>query len=293
MVELGRRSEDNTPRSAAAKSTQPPQLSVITPVFPTTALYLPAAFDSLLRENQPAWRWEIQVDGESVDILPAALLHHPNVRAEANGRWLGPAMTRNRALGRVDAPFVVALDADDLVEPGGLAALVEALSANDAAEFAWGEVIDFFPDGHSELELRGRRSPFPVGLIEVGALENYWLGTGNDGMFFSAICWRTRILFKLGGWSALSGMEDTGVALAASHRFRSYHLDAVVMRHRVHPGQTTLTDIYAQDRVVTRRWLWHCCNARRERDGMPALPLPPDPEAEHESTRARVLKLDR
>src|SRR5437016_5751306 len=130
MVELGRRSEDNTPRSAAAKSTQPPQLSVITPVFPTTAPYLHAAFDSLLRENQLAWQWEIQVDGESVDTLPAALLHHPNVRAEANGRWLGPAMTRNRALGRVDAPFVVALDADDLVEPGGLAALVEALSAN-------------------------------------------------------------------------------------------------------------------------------------------------------------------
>ena len=136
MAELGRRSEDNTPRSAAAESTQPPQLSVITPVFRTTPPYLHAAFDSLLRENQLAWQWEIQVDGESVDTLPAALLHHPNVRAEANGRWLGPAMTRNRALGRVDAPFVVALDADDLVEPGGLAALVEALSANDAAELA-------------------------------------------------------------------------------------------------------------------------------------------------------------
>lgn len=293
MVELGRRSEDNAPRSAAAESTQTPQLSVITPVFPTASLYLHAAFDSLLRENQPAWRWEIQVDGESVDTLPAALLHHPNVRAEANGRWLGPAMTRNRALARVDAPFVVALDADDLVEPGGLAALVEALSANDDAEFAWGEVIDSFPDGHSELELRGWRSPFPVGLIELGALENYWLRTGNDGMFFSAICWRTRALFELGGWSALSGMEDTGLALAASHRFRSYHLDAVVMRHRVHPGQTTLTDVYAHDRMVTRRWLWRCCNARRERDGMPPLPLPPDPEAERESTRARVLKLDR
>jgi hypothetical protein len=75
MVELARRSEDNTPRSATAKSIQPPQLSVITPVFPTTSLYLHDAFDSLLRENQIAWRWEIQVDGESVDTLPAALLH--------------------------------------------------------------------------------------------------------------------------------------------------------------------------------------------------------------------------
>jgi glycosyltransferase involved in cell wall biosynthesis len=292
MVGLGRRSEDNTPRSGAAESTQPPQLSVITPVFPTTSMYLLAAFDSLLRENQLAWRWEIQVDGESVDILPAALLHHPIVRAQANGRWLGPAMTRNRALGRVDAPFVVALDADDLVERGGLAALVEALSANDAAEFSWGEVIDFFPDGQSELDLRGEISPFPAGLIEVGALENYWLRTGNDGMYFTAICWRTRVLFELGGWSALSGMEDTGLALAASHRFRSYHLDEVVIRHRRHPGQTTLTDIYAHDRVVTRRWLWRGCNARRERDGMPPLPLPPDPDAECESTRARVLTRD-
>ena len=34
---------------------------------------------------------------------------------------------------RVDAPFVVALDADDLVEPGGLAALVEA-RAGEAQE---------------------------------------------------------------------------------------------------------------------------------------------------------------
>lgn len=202
-------------------------------------------------------------------------------------------MTRNRAPGRVDAPFVVALDADDLVEPDGLADLVEALSANDAAGFAWGEVIDFFPDGHGELELRGRSSPFPVGLIEVGALENYWLRTGNDGMYFTGICWRTRVLFELGGWSGLSGMEDTGLALAASHRFRSYHLDAVVMRHRVHPSQTTLTDIYAHDRVITRRWLWRCCNARSERDGMARLPLPSDPKAGRESTHARVFKLNR
>ena len=46
------------------------QLSVITPVFPTTSPYLQAAFDSLLHESLPAWRWEIQVDGESVDTLP-------------------------------------------------------------------------------------------------------------------------------------------------------------------------------------------------------------------------------
>lgn len=263
-------------------------VSILTPVLPANASYLPEAFASLLPERQTPWRWEIQVDGEATSAVPESIRQHPQVRVEANGTWLGPAITRNRALARVETEYVVTLDADDLAEPGGLTALVSALETNGEAEFAWGEVVDFFPDGHSELP--EWRSPYPLGLIERGTIENHWMGTGSDGMFFTAMCWRTQTLFELGGWSALAGMEDTALVLAASHRFHGYHIPETVRRYRVHPHQATLSPTYAADRSLTRLWIWRSCNARRQRDGLPPYVLPPDPLAARESARASLLK---
>ncbi len=265
-------------------------VSVITPVLPANASYLLEAFASLLPERQPAWRWEIQVDGEATSAVPQSVRQHAQVRVEANGKWLGPAITRNRALARVETEYVVTLDADDLVEPGGLAALVGALETNREAEFSWGEVFDFFPDGHSEQS--EWKSPYPLGLTERGTIENYWLSTGSDGMFYTAMCWRTQTLFELGGWSALAGMEDTALVLAASHHFRGYHIPETVRRYRVHPHQATLSPTYASDRSLTRSWIWRACNARRERDGLPPRGLPSDPSAALESARASVLKVE-
>jgi glycosyltransferase involved in cell wall biosynthesis len=266
-------------------------VSILTPVLPANASYLPEAFASLLPERRNSWRWEIQVDGETTSAVPESIRNHPHVRVEANGKWLGPAITRNRALARVETEYVVTLDADDLMEPGGLTALVGALETNVEAEFAWGEVVDFLPDGHSELP--EWRSPYPLGLIERGTIENYWMGTGKDGMFFTAMCWRTQTLFELGGWSALAGMEDTALVLAASHRFYGYHIRETVRRYRVHPHQATLSPTYAADRSLTRLWIWRSCNARRKRDSLPPYVLPPDPLGARESARASLFKKEK
>lgn len=266
---------------------RPASISVVTAVHPAKTEHLTEAYASLLVQSGIDWEWSVQVDGAAV-TLPEALVADRRVDVSANGSSMGTAITRNRALLRVNAPVVTSLDADDLIEPGALAALARALDDNPDAAFVWGGVVDFAPDGTSELARRP--SPYPLGRVAPGTIETHWLETGGDGLFFSGIGWRTDVLLALGGWSALPGMEDTDLVLHAGHHYAGVRIADVVQRYRIHRDQTTLSEPYMRERERNRQWIWRRACARLRLSGRPApASMPPDPSIG--PARARAARL--
>jgi glycosyltransferase involved in cell wall biosynthesis len=145
----------------------------------------------------------IVVDDGSTDgsgalavALGATVLRQP-----ASGH---PAHARNTGFAAARAPYVLPLDADDLLEPGFLAATIAALDADRGAGFAYGDVREFGagqPDelhvtpGYGFVELTHRNRHGSASLVRreawqaVGGYDasvgyedwDLWLGLGQAG----------------------------------------------------------------------------------------------------------------
>jgi glycosyltransferase involved in cell wall biosynthesis len=145
----------------------------------------------------------IVVDDGSTDGSGAlaASLGASVLRQPASGH---PAHARNTGFAAARAPYVLPLDADDLLEPGFLAATVAALDADPAAGFAYGDVREFGagePDelhvtpGYGFVELTHRNRHGSASLVRheawqaVGGYDagvgyedwDLWLGLGQAG----------------------------------------------------------------------------------------------------------------
>lgn len=84
--------------------------------------------------------------------------------------------------------------------------------------------------------------PLPVlpGLLPRGALLPAWRTTPTDyrvPVHPAGVMWRRSLLLALGGWSALQGMEDTGVLMAASAVTEGVLVEAATLRYRRHAAQ--------------------------------------------------------
>jgi glycosyltransferase involved in cell wall biosynthesis len=77
-------------------------------------------------------------DPATLDVLAAAEGDGVRVVRRANG---GVAAARMTGVAETSAPYVFPLDADDLLVPGALADLADALDRDPGAQAAWGWVI--------------------------------------------------------------------------------------------------------------------------------------------------------
>lgn len=231
-----------------------PRVDVVTAVHAGYASLLPLAHRSLLDQTHPHWTWLVQIDGAPGPVLAAlracGAADDPRVSVAAHGTAEGPAVTRNIALARATAPYVQNIDADDELEPDALAALSDALDAHPAAGFAVGHARDLLPDG------RLREHPLPVGagVLPRGVLPERW--ADRLPVHPAGTMWRRELLLALGGWSALQGMEDTGLLMAASATAEGVLVDVPTLRYRRHAAQrsTRATDFAgggAPDRTHT------------------------------------------
>lgn len=113
-----------------------PLVSILVPAF-RAGDTVAAAVRSVLAGGLPAELVEILVESDDgTDYRQLAALS-PSVRVAAGGAvasGVGPA--RNRALARARAPFIAYVDADDVVAPGWLAALLPRARAAGAAASA-------------------------------------------------------------------------------------------------------------------------------------------------------------
>jgi GT2 family glycosyltransferase len=130
-----------------------PRVSVVIPCHDMAAT-LPETRASVAAQELDGGVEVILVDDGSTDGSGdvAAALGATVVRQPASGH---PAHARNAGFAAAAAPYVLPLDADDLLEPGFLAATVAALDADGAAGFAYGDVREFGGGQPDELHVTG------------------------------------------------------------------------------------------------------------------------------------------
>jgi glycosyltransferase involved in cell wall biosynthesis len=130
----------------------------------------------------------------------------------------GLSAARMAGVHATSAPYVSALDADDLEAPGALAALADGLDAQPEAAVAWGDVRNF---GENETYRRLGRSLDPWLITYVNELP-------ADAMV------RREALLAAGGWELRGGYEDWDLWMAlAERRVLGIHVPVLTGWYRV------------------------------------------------------------
>lgn len=177
----------------------------------------------------------VVVDDGSTDERTLAVLaglerDGVHVLHQGNGGLSAARMAGVRATA---APYVYPLDADDLIAPGALTALADALDAAPAAKMAWGDVEIF---GQFTGRVAGARSFDPWQLTYVSEIP-------------VASLMRRDALLAAGGWQ-LRGYEDWDLWMTYAERgWDGVYVGRTVIRHRQHGYRLVSSMLDDFDRV--------------------------------------------
>lgn len=191
----------------------------------------------------------IVMDGGSTDDSVAVLErwteHLAYWQSEPDG---GQAAAINAGMQRGTAPYVGWLNSDDMLEPGGLRRLINALEENPNAPAAYGAAID---------------------LHANGARSNVWVQSFSEDMLkLRCIISQPAALIRRTAWVDVGGV-DPSLFLAMDYdlwwklyrRFGPlFHVPEVTAVNRVHDGTKTRNNRsahYAEAIAVVRRYNDH------------------------------------
>jgi len=197
-----------------------PRVAVVVPCFDDGST-LAETIDSLAQQESVEL---VVVDDGSSDAATLRALE--TLRSEGvevvrreNG---GLAAARMTGVAATKAPLVFPLDADDLLLPGALTALADALEATPTAAAAWGD-----------LEMFGR---FPMAVASSDTLDP-WTITFLSEIPGTSMLRRTA-LDDVGGWTLREGYEDWDLWLALAERgWSGVRVARPVLRVRQHQGR--------------------------------------------------------
>ena len=195
-----------------------PSVAVIVPCFDDGAT-VAETVDSVRRQE---WPHElVVVDDGSTDEATLETFR----RLEAEGvrvlhqENLGLAAARMAGVEATDAPFVLALDADDRLAEAALAPLAGELARNPQLSAVWGDYRVF-----------GDRS-YVQGT--ASAIDPWQLSFQND--LPVVVLLRRDALLEAGGWRLEGGYEDWDLWLALAERGkRGRRLPLVAFEYRLH-----------------------------------------------------------
>jgi len=143
-----------------------PLVSVVIPNY-NYQRYLGKAIDSALGQGYP--RLEVVVvDDGSTDGSRAVISAYDDRVRPCFQENCGLPAARNRGIERAEGKFLLFLDADDWLLPGGVAALVEGFARFPEAGLVFGDVEFTGDDDHvfARSEYAGERVPFDLLLRE-------------------------------------------------------------------------------------------------------------------------------
>jgi GT2 family glycosyltransferase len=213
-----------------------PKTAVVIPSWNSLAL-LPRCLDSL---EQQQLELEILVVDNGSDDGTLDYLQREGVPLMSLPQNVGFARAVNLGAAQVQAPFILALNADTVLEPGAVQALVEALEAEQALGGVQPRILQLTEEGMDSATARlysaGQALTRDGRAIELGAGEAQsprYLAAGEIFGVCGAACLLRRELFdQLGGYDEryFSFYEDVDLNLRgqiAGWRF-SYVPEAVV-----------------------------------------------------------------
>jgi len=218
-----------------------PRVSVLLPVRDAAAT-LAECLGSLRRQTLRDFEILAVDDGSrdgSGEQLAAAAREDPRlVPLKATGAGLVPAL--NLALGRVRAPFVARMDADDVAAPERLEAQARRLEQDPRVDVL-GCAVELLEDP---------RTPAP-GMRAYVAWQNSLLDHDaivreifvESPLVHPSVMLRTPALVGLGGYREFDGPEDYDLWLRGHRRgLRFAKLEDVLLSWRDAPGRLTRTD---------------------------------------------------
>ena len=173
-------------------------------------------------------------DPRTIELLASVERAGTTVVRQANA---GPAAARMAGVAATSAPYVFALDADDLAAPGALGQLADVLDADPNCALAWGDELVF---GDVEVYVRSVETLDP------------WRITYQNGIPMSSLMRRERLL-AVGGWQFRDGYEDWDLWMwFAEQGWTGRRIPIVTGYHRQHPNRRYASDRSRHDQIVER-----------------------------------------
>jgi glycosyltransferase involved in cell wall biosynthesis len=195
---------------------QNPRVAVIMPCFDEGEALREAAA-SVLGDGGAGER--VVVDDGSSDPRTIAIL------ADLEGEGFrvirqenrGPSAALMAGVAATIAPYVFRLDSDDLLDPGALGALADALDEHPAAAAAWGDIETF---GLTSFRVPSN----PV-------LDPWHITFANQ--LPSCSMFRRASLLHVGGWQFRGGIDDWDLWMSlAEHGYSGVYVPRVAYRYR-------------------------------------------------------------
>jgi glycosyltransferase involved in cell wall biosynthesis len=192
-------------------------------------------------------------DGSQDPNTLAVLADHANqgfevVRRE-NG---GPAAARMAGVAATVSPYVFPLDSDDILMPGALIELADALDEHPSAAAAWGDLETF--------GLTNYRIP------SVPALDPWFVTYAT--LLPTSSLFRREALTAVGGWQPPDAFEDWNLWMGlAEHGLTGVYVPRVVYRYRRREEGLMMTSLERYGELYAELARQHCeLFADRERN---------------------------
>jgi glycosyltransferase involved in cell wall biosynthesis len=174
-----------------------PLVSVIMPCY-RQAHFLPAALESLFAQSHPAVQPVVVNDGSDDDTDSVVARYQDRIRyvKKPNG---GPNSARNAGIRAADGKYLLFLDADDLLHPDAIAALVEPMQGREDRLCMMGH--RFFSGDRPDDGAPSHFPPNPVSLLPN-------LIHGNLAPIHCHLCSKSMIVSAGGFEESLRQCED-------------------------------------------------------------------------------------
>lgn len=207
-----------------------PRISVIVPIY-NNAAYLEECLESLAAQDMADFEALLMDDGsgdESLDIARCWQGRDPRFQAHTLPHG-GVSAARNAGIARATGEFFFFLDADDLLPPDALSAL---LAASEGADIVCAWHVEFDPDGAERLYAPDI-PPEPPARVARRVLEGDSVYNITCNKLYRRDFWREK---GLGYDPALRVGEDALVNLRAFlGNPRARLAPRVTYRYRIHP----------------------------------------------------------
>ena len=215
-----------------------PLVSIITPVLPHADDHLDAAYQSILTQHLPTdweWEWLVHIDGGPIPDWLAAI-DDRRVLVSTHAHNQGAALSRNLLVSRSAGAYLKVLDADDQLASGVLDRDLAVIAEHPEVTWVTSRARDLLDDG---TLVDFPDAPVP-GLLEQGSVFRAWMAHDFRSSIHPATLFAERgAVLALGGWTAVSTSEDTGLLLALNCREPGFFSDEVGLTYRKWPKQVT------------------------------------------------------